>query len=73
MPNVVLDKAIKKLLFEAEEAANLLSEVHDTHIWSEDDQHPKDGCGYCNGERSLRAAIDEVKKLEGIKKVARGS
>ena len=66
MDNKALDKAIKTLLQEAEGAANLLSEVHDTHVWDEDDEHPKEGCGYCNGERDLRAAVDRVKKLAKV-------
>ena len=63
MVNNALDRAIKKLLFEAGEAANLLSSAHDQHIWGENDPHPKEGCGYCNGEQSLREAIDQVKEL----------
>ena len=57
-----LRAALNKLLFEAGEAAGLLSEVHDSHVWSKDDEHPKEGCGYCNSERDLRASIAEVKK-----------
>jgi len=48
----------------------MLNEVHDTHVWADDDGHPKKGCSYCNGEKDLRAAIKGVKALLKKKRAA---
>lgn len=59
-------KMIRELVVEIDGLADLIDEAHDTHIWSDDDGHPKGGCSYCNSANGARekakAALKELKK-----------
>jgi hypothetical protein len=38
--------------------AKLIDDAHDTHIWDpEDDNHPAEGCQYCNAVRDARETL----------------
>lgn len=44
--------------------SDLVDDAHDTHIWSDDDEHPKQGCVYCRTVNDARSLLKRMGKEE---------